>query len=298
MHVPTRRFVITVDDPGGLIQDLGIFRKAQDFFEAEGVPATFFVVPRGKDGWQLDGQKDWLEALHRAEARGHDCQLHGLDHSHCEFGPYPPFLYAMGGQDPAPRLKADTEKLGHLWKRELFVEKLRTALSIFENALGRKPLAFRSGALAQCSALYEALADVGIRYSSNHVTDPRGWAYIAGRYENPGDWAADVPPAPYKLTPRIVSLPMISEFAWRLTPEKVEKHLALALEDLRRVYEANGVFVLICHVQEVGAETPLPRQLLHRLLDAARKDYQVKFMTLKELVAAVERGEVPVISPR
>lgn len=107
-----------------------------------------------------------------------------------------------------------------------------------------------------------------------------------------------MPPAPYRLTPHIVSLPMISEFPWQLTPEKVEKHLSLALEDLRRVYEANGVFVLICHAQKFGAETPLPRQLLHRLLEVARRDYQVRFMTMKELIADIERGDVPVISPR
>jgi len=53
---PVNRFILTVDDPGGLIQDLTVFDRARRFFDAEGVPATFFVVPRGEGGWQLDRQ--------------------------------------------------------------------------------------------------------------------------------------------------------------------------------------------------------------------------------------------------
>jgi len=83
-----RRFVVTVDDPGGLVQDLAVFDRVRRFFDSEDVPASFMVVPRGEGGWQLDMQPEWLAALHAAEADGHDCQLHGLDHWNCEFGPY------------------------------------------------------------------------------------------------------------------------------------------------------------------------------------------------------------------
>lgn len=292
-----RRFIVTVDDPGGLIQDLETLQRALDFFETEGVGVSFFVVPRGQGGWQLDQRNEWVAALRRAEEQGHDCQLHGLDHAHCEFGPVPAIICALGGRDFEARLKSDLEQCGHLWRRELFVEKLNTALRIFDEAMGRKPLAFRSGALSQSPELYEALADVGVRYVSNKVTDPRGWKYIVGDYEAPGDWDPDVPPAPYNLTPDIIDLPIISEYAWQLTPEKIEKHLALALEDVQRVYEANGVFLLVCHVQEVGAEHPLSRQLLHRLFEAARNDHEVTFLTVRDLVADIQSGAVPVLTP-
>ena len=289
-----RRFVITVDDPGGLIQDVATLKRAIDFFDEEGVPATFFAVPSGKGGWRMDREDEWLAVAHEAESHGHNCQLHGLDHHGCEFGPIPAFISAMGRQDLEERLRADTAQYKHLWHRDVHVERLTEAIQLFERAFGRRPQVFRTGALSQRSELYAAVADVGLRYVSNRVIDPRGWAYIIENYDSPGDWDPGVPPAPYYLTEEVIDLPIISEYAWRLTPEKIDPHLALAAEDLGRVYAADGVFVLVCHVQEVGAEEPHARTLLHRLLAAAREDYQVVFQTIPELIADIESGLVRV----
>lgn len=290
-----RRFIVTVDDPGGLIQDPAIMQRVVDFFDGLQVPASFFVIPRGQGGWQLDRQGDFLAVARGAEAQGHDCQLHGLDHSPCEFGPSPAFLAAMSGADPALRLRQEREKVGHLWRQELYEEKLHTAISMFAEAFGRRPLLFRTGALSQSPELYHAVAQADISYVSNRVIDPRGWFYIGGQYESPGDWDPAVPPAPYRLTPEVIDLPIISEFAWQLTPEKVEPHLALALEDLRRVYESGGVYLLVCHVQEVGADYDLPRVLLRRLITSARDDWQVTFQTVSQLVADIEGGQIEVL---
>jgi len=290
-----RRFVVSVDDPGGLIQDLAVFDRVRRFFDAEGVPASFMVVPRGQGGWQLDRRPDWLDALHQAEAQGHDCQLHGLDHENCEFGPYPAMIRALHGDGPEEVLRSDTEQFGRFWRYDVYLEKLKTAIGIYEGAFGRRPLVFRTGALSQTPELYDVMAQVGLRYASNSVTDPRGWEYIIENYDDPGDWDPRVPPAPYHLTDRIINLPMISEYAWYLSEEKIPKHLALAVDDLGRVYEAEGVFVLICHVQCVGAEDGLSQKLLHQLLEIARRDYQVQFQTLAGLVADIERGAVPVL---
>ncbi len=289
-----RRFVVTVDDPGGLIQDVPTLQRVVDFLGEVGVPASFFVVPRGKGGWRVDQAHEWLAAAHDAERQGHDCQLHGLDHAGCEFGPFPSFVRAMSGGDPDARLRSDWERDGHLWRREVCGEKLSTAIDLFQNAFGRRPLALRTGALSQAPELYDAVADVGMRYVSNRVVDPRGWAYIAGRYDAPGDWDPCVPPGPYRLTKRVIDLPMISEYAWRLTEEKIEPHLALAREDLQRVYAADGVFLLICHVQEAGAPAPHSRDLLRKLFQATRQDYNVTFLTVSQLIADIESGAVRV----
>ncbi len=279
-----------MDDPGGLIRDLTLFDRARRFFDSQDVPASFMVVPHGEDGWSLDEQSDWLEALHGAERDGHDCQLHGLDHAHCEFGPYPPVVRQLGKRDLDEILREDAEQSGHLWRADIHREKLEQAIGIFERAMGRRPQVFRTGALSQTPEMYEVVADLGMRYVSNFITDPRGWKYILEEYDDPGDWDPNVPPFPYHLTDRIIDLPITSEYAWYLTPEKIERHLALAVDDLRRVYEAGGVFTLVCHVQCVGSEDGLSMELLGRLFEAARREYGVEFMTLAGLIADIEEG--------
>lgn len=289
-----RRFIVTVDDPGGLIQDLQVFDRVRRFFDAQGVPASFMVVPRGEGGWELDRQPGWLAALHAAERDGHDCQLHGLDHNNCEFGPYHEIVRWLEG-DPEGELQRSTEQFGHLWSCEIFADKLRTGIGIFERAFDRRPLVLRTGALSQTPDLYGAMTDVGLKYTSNLVTDRRGWAYIVERYDDPGDWDPDVPPHPYWLTDDVINLPMASEYAWYLTEEKIERHLALAVDDLRRIYAEDGVFILICHVQCVGAEDGLSQKLLGRLLSIARDDYDVQFQTLTQLVGDIEAEKLAVL---
>lgn len=297
MATAAKRFLITVDDPGGLIQDLELFETTRRFFDAEGVPATFFVVPRGADGFLLDEQPDWLAAVHGAEADGHDCQLHGLDHKDCEFGPYPAMIRVLHGtRDPELAMREDTDRFGHNWRPEVYREKLSTALGIFERAFDRRPDFFRTGALSQAPELYDVMAEFGLRYTSNLVTDPRGWQYILENYDDPGDWDPAVPPGPYALTDRIINVPIISEYAWYLTPEKIPGHLALAVEDLGRVYAAGGVFLLVCHVQCVGAADGLSRELLRQLIAIAREDYQVEFQTATELARDIEAGRVGLLA--
>lgn len=292
----TNRFIVTMDDPGGLIQDLATFERARRFFDSQNVPASFMVVPRGEGGWLLAQQSQWLEALQSAEQDGHDCQLHGLDHKDCEFGPYPAMIRALHGTDPESVLQSDTAQFGHTWHYESYREKLTTAVGLFERAFDRRPLVFRTGALSQTPELYDAAADLGLRYTSNLVVDPRGWEYIVENYDNPGDWDPAVPPLPHHLNDRIINIPMISEYAWYLTEEKIERHLALALDDLQRVYATGGIYVLICHVQCVGADDGLSQKLLSRLFQAARDGYDVHFQTLSGLVSEIESGAVPVLS--
>jgi peptidoglycan/xylan/chitin deacetylase (PgdA/CDA1 family) len=289
------RFIVTVDDPGGLMQDLSLFDRARRFFDGEGVPASFMVVPRGEGNFLLDQQPTWLKALHAAERDGHDCQLHGLDHNNCEFGPYPMMIQALHGPDAPEQAERERQQFGPGWNRETYLDKIRTAVAIYERAFNRRPTVFRTGALSQTPDLYAAMEDAGFRYASNTVTDPRGWQYIVENYDNPGDWDPEVPAAPYYLTDEIINLPIMSEYAWYLTPEKIDRHLALAVDDLHRVAQTSRVFILVCHVQCVGAEDALSQQLLHRLLTIAREDFNATFETLAGLVKEIESATVPVL---
>jgi peptidoglycan/xylan/chitin deacetylase (PgdA/CDA1 family) len=292
-----RRFLITVDDAGGLIRDLEVFGRVTSFLREEAAPATFFVVPRGPDGWRLDQEPEWTAALQEAESEGHDCQLHGLDHGSYEFGPYPRAVLELGGPGAVEAFEAKRGELSREWRTDLFVEKLNRALDIFGHALGRKPLAFRGGAASHSPESFAALNEVGVHYDSNKILDPRGWKYIIGEYERPGDWDPEVQPGPYRVAEGVVELPIVSEYAWQLTPEKIERHLALALEDLERVYALGSVFLFVCHTQCVGTPEDYARTLLSRFFRVAREEYQVQFQTVRELAADLERGAVPLFTP-
>jgi len=175
------------------------------------------------------------------------------------------------------------------------VEKLNTALGIFGEAFARRPLVFRTGALSQTPELYDAMAEVGLKYASNLVVDRRGWAYIIEKYDDPGDWDPDVPPHAYYLNDDVINLPIASEYAWYLTEAKIGPHLALAVDDMQRIYGQGGVFILVCHVQCVGAEDGLSQKLLSQLLRLAREDFAAEFGTLTQLVGEVEAGELSVL---
>ncbi len=199
------RFVITCDDAGH--QPPETQSRADGFFESQGVRASFFAVPYGKSG-ALGEDKRWLAAAHAAEQRGHDFQLHALDHSVFEFGWHPEWMMAILDEETRRRFAEERDEIARGWGREIFGEKLRTAIQVFEDAFGRRPLVFRSGALSQSAELYQALGDVGIPYSSNQVVNPGGWSYIAGNYDLPLDWAPGVPPRPYQVTGQVVEIPM------------------------------------------------------------------------------------------
>ena len=283
-------FIVTVDDAGGLIQDLDMLRRALDFFDSESIPATFFTVPQGEGGWRMDEQAEWLSLMQPAVARGHDTQLHGLDHGTHEFGPYMWFIYGMGTDDPESKIREAEITDGHKWRTDLFVERLTLARTIFNNAFTRQPICFRGGALTHSPELYEALGQVGMRYVSNNVTGIRAWRYIAEDYDTTVRWDPAVPPRPYALAPGITDLPIMGEYAWYLTPEKIEPHLALAMDDLQRVHDERAMFMLVCHVQCIGDEEGLSRQLLSQLFAQARDQYNLRQMTVTDLIADVESG--------
>lgn len=289
------RFLVTVDDFSHFVP-LAQQQRALEFFDAQRIRASLFTVPRAGEDWRADRDGQWQAFARAAAESGHDFQLHGLDHAAYEFGPTPDWMMALGGDGEGERFARARAERGADWRVEVFVEMLRLAREIFASALGKEPLVFRSGALSQCPALYDALPEAGLHYASNKVADVRGWKYIVGEYDRPGDWDPQVPASPYWLTKRVVNIPIISEYAWYVPPDRLDRHVALAMEDLGRVKEADGIFTLVCHAQCVGAEEPYAREILSRILTAARRDYAAEFLTLTELVGEIEAGEVSVLS--
>lgn len=290
------RLVITVDDFGGFVP-LAQQERTLAFWADLGLRATLFCVPRCPDGWRADRAPDWQAFARHAHEAGHDLQLHGLDHAPYEFGPTPVWMRALGGaaeEERFQRIRAEQESA---WRVETFVPMLQTARDLLAEAIGEEPEVFRSGALSQCPALYEALAEAGIFYASNAVVNPRGWDYIVGDYNSKRPWDSAVPPYPFRMPSGATMLPILSEYAWHVPEDRIEAHVALAREDRQRVRQGGGVFLLVCHAQCVGGEEDYARTVLSRMVTEARAEGDVEFGTVRELVEAIEAGDLTVQPP-
>jgi len=172
-------FIFTNDDPGS--GDVRLFHELLDFLRDEGVPGTFFTVPCA-GGTPLAERPEWVEALYRAKAEGHDLQLHAYAHTGFEFGQPPDFMldlmtYDSKGKGGWAELRRNRAQLERDWSREHLRDLLRKGQQTFRDVLGVEPVAFRAPCCSTCDALYEALSDVGIPCDSSQIIDPVGWDY-------------------------------------------------------------------------------------------------------------------------
>jgi peptidoglycan/xylan/chitin deacetylase (PgdA/CDA1 family) len=288
------RFVITVDD-AALWQPREVEERCVRFFEEEGVPASFFVVPETGEGRPITDDPEWVLRARSYEAHGFDFQLHGYRHEGFEFGAPEPWMVRICG-DWACQAEAESfTGMRHLWTREALRDKLERAMAEFVRAFGRTPEVFRAGCLAAGEDAFRVMGELGLRFDSDKIVSPRAWDLIAGDFQSTRPWDPRVPPVPYRLNDSVVELPGIGEYAWTPTPENREAYSALAMEDMARVSARGGVFVLMCHVQRVGdPDDDLPRQVLAAVLERARREHNAQFITLRELVRLVDTGAVGV----
>lgn len=295
MRAVAMKFVITVDDAG-----LGLSREQEErsiaFFDEFKVPASFFVVPCSKGGGELTDDPAWVARARGYEARGHDYQLHGYTHEGFEFGPPEQWMIDLCGEHAQQMAVAGFPEYREQWTPDSLRSMLGKAMAAFERAFDRPPEVFRAGCLAAGGPAFDAMAELGLRYDSNKVVDPRGWDYMVGKFDTVRGWDPRVPPWPYRLTEGVVEVPCMSEYAWTPTEETVPRLVDLALQDLGRAEVEGGVFILMCHQQRVGADDDLSRRILSRLFEEARRAFSAEFLTLRELVAQIERGEQPVAS--
>ena len=287
------KFVITVDD-AGLNQPPETERRCLDFFARHGVPASFFVVPCKRDGGELADDPDWLARARACEAQGHDFQLHGCTHAGFEFGAPPWWMVQVCGEEIGREAAAGYPEQRRGWTPEALREKFARAIAAFERAFERRPQVFRAGCLAAQEPAFEIMAELGLRYDSNRIVDPRGWEYIAQKFDTHLDWDPEVLPRPYYLTEEVIEVPAISEYAWTLSADTLHHFIDLAHEDLGRASEGKGVFILMCHLQRVGGEDELPRQVLDAIFEEARAAHAAEFMTLQTLIEEIEAGRLEV----
>jgi len=287
------RFVVTVDD-AGLGQPFDAEELSIRFFDKERVRASFFVIPETPEGRGLAEDPEWLSRARTYEAHGYDYQLHGFRHEGFEFGPPEPWMVRVCGPDAIRAEEEGFTGMRHLWTDVALRERLLRALAAFERAFARRPEVFRAGCLAAGRDAFRILGEIGLRFDSNKIVNPRAWDLIAQDFGSTRPWDPAVPPVPYTLNDSVVELPCIGEYAWTLSDETMHWFTDTAEDDMDRVHAAGGLFILMCHQQRVGGADDLPRHVLRHIFRYARERHDAEFLTLRQLVSLVEGGAIPV----
>jgi peptidoglycan/xylan/chitin deacetylase (PgdA/CDA1 family) len=273
-------FCLTNDDAGS--QEPELFRELLDFLAAQQVPATFFVVPTA-GGVPLDRKPEWVDLLRRARDEGHELELHGFQHGVFEFGVPPGFML-----DIIPEAKARWEREPDVIQaphtRAALGSKIARGLEILDRALGVQPRGFRSGCLATSDEMYQALADHGLRWSSNRVINPMGWRYINGQYDAGEPWQANVPPHPHPYK-GLIEVPMLSEYTWLLGPADEERQFDLLRRDYERARAASGVFVSLSHYYAMTGPYATGLRVYERAFEHARELGDARFCTVGQLLS-------------
>ena len=282
------RFVISVDD-AGLGQAEEVETRSMRFFSEQRVPASFFVIPDHGPTGTIASDAAWLRRARRWEADGFDYQLHGCTHEGFEFGPPESWMVRICGPGMVAEEARGFADMRHLWTDDELRRKLERGISLFGDAFGRRPEVFRAGCLAASHDAFRVMGEVGLRYDSNKIVNPALWDMIAGDLDSPRPWDPAVPPAPYRLTESVTELPCMGEYAWELRPESLPAFTATAERDMAAVHERGGIFILMCHQQEVGKDDDLSRRSLAHIFDHARRVHDARFMTLRELAGLIDR---------
>jgi len=273
-------FALTNDDAGG--EQPGSFQELLDFLAQQEVPATFFVIP-ASGGQPLDKKPEWMALLHRALNEGHDLQLHGFNHGRFEFGVPPGFMLDIMPEAKA-RWQHEPEVIEADHTLEVLNDKIARGKEIFHRSLGYEPQGFRSGCLAICDNMYQALADQGFRWSSNLVVNPVGWRYINRDYDTGEPWKGDVPPRPFPHKAGLMEVPMLSEYTWFLREEDLDRHFELIKDDFDRTRQVSGVFVTLSHYYAMTGEWSTALRVYERLFAYVRELGNVAFCTVTQLL--------------
>jgi len=264
--MPDAYLCLSVDDVGldtfSSERDLA---KLLDFYAAEKVRATFFVVPLPEGRSLADAKPGYAPLLVRAREEGHELAQHGLEHTRFQTGIPPKMILDLPHEGPAreelARHRAEIES-------RLSVAEIRKVLrlgrDILKSILGVPVEGFRAPCLSVCDNLFAALEEEGYLYDSSKCLQPTAWDILNGR--------AETPPVPIDRARfdacqgggRMRTLPLTGEYTWYLKKKDYAACLALAKHDFRECLDADIPFVPVCHVSPVmdGLGLDFHRELL------------------------------------
>jgi peptidoglycan/xylan/chitin deacetylase (PgdA/CDA1 family) len=237
--------------------------------------ATFFVVPIA-DAVPLTKRPGYVALLRRALAEGHEVAQHGLEHDRFEVGIPPAMVLSLPHEEPArERLARERGRI----EEALSVEGIRKRLALgrrtLEEALGTAIVGFRAPCLQVCPNLFLALAEEGYRYDSSFPLQEAGWDLIQGNLtvsRNPITYADYVA---CQQGPRLLELPMTTDYTWYLTEDHYSASWAMAQQDLCDCLREDIPFVPLTHVSPVFEGDPGCGERLLRALVAFARDAAV-----------------------
>jgi peptidoglycan/xylan/chitin deacetylase (PgdA/CDA1 family) len=284
-------FVFTTDDAGS--NGVELFQELLRFLQRRRVRGTFFTIPAAQ-GQPLDDRPDWIDALQKAHADGHEIGLHGYRHEGFEFGRPPDYMLDLMGPTAWERLQSKRQELHDAWRLESLQEKVEQGIAILERTLGIRPRSWRSPCCAVCTPLYQAMAAAGIAYDSSLIVNPQGWPLCAKDYQTRLDWEPAHPPYPFRYHAGVIEVPVVSEYTWYLEDDLgVEKAWELMVADYERAARTSGLFVVMTHFYAMTGQYRRGLDLYDRLFDYMEARGTVQYRTVAE-AALLPPGPWPI----
>lgn len=258
------------------------FKETVNYLERKGIKATFFWVPKadGKPGYD---NREWMKAIEWAVGLGHDIQWHGYGHHCLEFG-----LPQDGLRRENKGAFEEYERNKAHWDNEHGIPRIRAkmaeAYEIFKRAFGRPPVIFRSPCIGVSDAMYAGLHELGVRFSSSRVINPKSWVYSAFYDKNDRVWETEFPPYPYQIG-QVVEIPLMSDCChWGIPDEKYHDLLDLVKSDYANlIRESKGLGVLLSHYHSMHKNWGNCLKFYDELLDYLASKHSVEFVTFAEV---------------
>ena len=269
------------------------FEHLIEFFQAEKVPATFFVVPIDEESDQpfYTLSDRYLPTIKNAKKLGFDFGQHGLRHNRFELGVPPDMVLDLPHEVENKRYaRENAAALAADHCVENCRARLRQGREILEKAFGFEVKGFRSPALQESPGMFQALAEEDYTYDSSNCMQETGWDYLLDKMEVP----------PRKITRERyeslrakgcgLMLPLTCDYTWYLTCERYAKTMEMAIQDLQSCMEQDIPFVTVCHIDPVHEGEGL--RFLHELYAkagemAAAADLDIEFVNLQTLAEKV-----------
>lgn len=259
-----------------------------DFFAAEDIKATFFVVPRINRRPLRQGGP-YSRFFAEAQKAGHALAQHGLDHDRFQTGIPPKMILDLPHEGPARmHLARHRDEIEQALTVNRLRECLREGRTILEDATGIAIDGFRAPCLSTCDNLFTALEEEGYRYDSSRCFQKGAWDLLNGKEPIVCPITRELYNA-YQMPGRMRTFPLSAEYTWYLTRDKFDAFLDLAKHDFDACLNEGIPFVPMCHVSPIhegdaGCGFALHRELLaYAKLETERQGKRFVSTTLAEL---------------